>query len=479
MDKQKIKEFVLGQKTLLIAPAGYGKTYTLAECIKNVPDGERQLVLTHTHAGIASIKEKMKILNIPTNRYNIETIMGFAQKYVLSYYVGNDVPKIDEDGYYNFLLKKAIEIFKLESVKRTIQYSYQGLFVDEYQDCTKLQHQMLMVLSDILPIHIMGDPMQGIFDFKDPIVDFNEDLKDFKKINALDIPWRWRKEENNEELGINLKKIREILLSNNKKIKLSEFNSIYYENVKENELYTTKRNKIEELLEEDNLLFIHPISTSIKPRLKMIQSFKNRILLLEAVDNVEFYSLASLIDDWVLEDKALETLVRNFFYDSEIFNKTGLDNWFNKTGFKNKKEDKYKDRVESIKKLIEQTEKKFSYSMLSNILKMISKLPEIKCYRKELFYNICKALDIAEEKNKTVYESMVISRNIRRKMGCKIQGKVIGTTLLTKGLEFDVVAILNAHKFSNYKHFYVAITRASKKLIIFSEKEVLKFDNEV
>ena len=64
-------------------------------------------------------------------------------------------------------------------------------------------------------------------------------------------------------------------------------------------------------------------------------------------------------------------------------------------------------------------------------------------------------------------------RNIKRIAGRKISGRCIGTTLLTKGLEFDIVAVLDAHKFKCPKNFYVAITRACKKLIIFTNNKIL------
>ena len=73
----------------------------------------------------------------------------------------------------------------------------------------------------------------------------------------------------------------------------------------------------------------------------------------------------------------------------------------------------------------------------------------------------------------TVYESMVNSRNLIRRIGNRVEWKCIWTTLLTKWLEFDTVLILNAHKFNCPKNLYVAITRASNKLIIFSESNIL------
>jgi DNA helicase-2/ATP-dependent DNA helicase PcrA len=46
-------------------------------------------------------------------------------------------------------------------------------------------------------------------------------------------------------------------------------------------------------------------------------------------------------------------------------------------------------------------------------------------------------------------------RNIKRRIGRKISGRCTGTTLLTKGLEFDTVAVLDAHKFKCLENFYV------------------------
>ncbi|MBM2835319.1 MAG: hypothetical protein HW406_2480, partial [Candidatus Brocadiaceae bacterium] len=84
-----------------------------------------------------------------------------------------------------------------------------------------------------------------------------------------------------------------------------------------------------------------------------------------------------------------------------------------------------------------------------------------------------RALEQAEHKGISVYEAMKEIRNIKRRMGRKVNGSCIGTTLLTKGLEFDTVAVLDAHKFKCPKNFYVAITRACRRLIIFTNNKIL------
>ncbi len=303
-----IQKFISGSKTLLIAPAGYGKTYTLAECILHTPENEKQLILTHTQAGISSIKEKLKKLNASSHKYHVETITGFAQKYVLAYYNGDDIPpQENSNDYYPFIIKNARDLFQKKTVKRTVKYSYNGLFVDEYQDCTKPQHEMLMVLSEILPIHILGDPMQGIFGFNEQLVDFENDLNDFEETEELGKPWRWDKDGNNEQLGDDLKKIREILTSDNKEIKISSFNTFEFTHSNENDIYNPQssiRKKISNLItkqEINSLLLLFPEYTDARnipkggindrAKIKAQIDYSNQLFLLEAIDAKYFYSI--------------------------------------------------------------------------------------------------------------------------------------------------------------------------------------------
>jgi len=202
--------FVDRDKTLLIAPAGYGKTHTIVECLKYTT--ERQLILTHTHAGVASIKEKIKKSCIASNRYNVETISSFAQKYVNAFYTGTDTPDQENSReYHPFIIDKATIIFKSNAIKNVIKATYTGLFVDEYQDCTKPQHEMILALSESLRTHILGDPLQGIFNFNGDLVNFDIDLSDFERVPDLSTPHRWHQEGNNSALGDKLKEIRSLL----------------------------------------------------------------------------------------------------------------------------------------------------------------------------------------------------------------------------------------------------------------------------
>lgn len=467
-------EFTTQAKSLLIAPAGFGKTYTIAASILELGMNGRQLILTHTHAGVAAIKEKLKEENILGSSFQVETITGFAQKFVLSFYTDKDVPAQTAREYYPFIIRKAIELFQINTIQKVISTSYSGLFVDEYQDCTKSHHQLISLLSCLFPTRLLGDPLQGIFGFKgDLLVDMEDKIEMasfLQNIFELTSPQRWLR-GNNEDLGENLKDIRRALLASHS-INLNHYKFIESHIVNEIDLYNPKTQYyllINRLLSEDNLLIIHPDTTSINSRLNIIKLLNNRLYLLESIDDKDFYNLSKEVDN-AIEDNII-IIIKNICL--KLFNKTEIDKWFNNNGLKRKTKIHDQETIAPLKGLFLQLERSIHYDIIATSLKTISNLPSVKCYRKDLFYSLLSALRDADINGTTVYDAMINHRNAIRRHGRKVMGKSIGTTLLTKGLEFDTVVILNAHKFECPKHLYVALTRASKRLVVFANNSVL------
>lgn len=463
-----IQDFISKQKSYLIAPAGYGKTHTIAECLKYT-DG-KQLILTHTHAGVASIKEKINKLNIPHKNYKVETISSFAQKYVFAFHTGK-LPKQDDKEYFSFIIDKATELLKIKLISNIVKITYTGLFVDEYQDCTQKQHKFILTLADILPTHILGDPLQGIFGFKnDPIINMEEknEMREFLlNKTELETPWRWKKEGKND-LGMALKDIRS-KLEKNEKIELFLYKNIIetykileYDKYDFNKIENIYREKLKNLDSENSLLIIDPESKNDNLRKKLVKNYKF-FMMLEPIDNKEFYKIAKIIDNINLNnfDKNIIDVINILFYN--------ISDWFNDKKIKKKQKEKEKIIIEPLIVKFNTLNTKIDFNIISSILMDVKKLPKVRCHRIEMLLSVCNALKIAANKKITVYEAMVETRNIVRRIGRKIYGKYIGTTLLTKGLEFDTVAIIDAHKFKDKKNFYVAITRACKRLIIFSE----------
>ena len=463
--------FVSKAKSFIVAPAGYGKTYAIAECLKHT--NGKQLILTHTHAGVASLKEKIWDQGIKSNQYLVETITSFAQKYVDAFYCSNDIPEQDDaSAYYPFIIEKAKKLFEIIPIRDVIEATYSGLFIDEFQDCTIRQYDLINVLTEILPTRVLGDYLQGIFDFNgETLVDFDKDLSDFEKLPDLVEPWRWK--DSNPDLGKSLQAIRG-LLEESETIDLDLYEQhIEILLIDEDDKYTPRseyNKRIWALTNEDNILILHPDSTNLYVRKDFVRRFNNAFILVEAIDSKDFYNISREFENVDLSNSysIIYKLIPVLFNGVTSRNK-----WFNKNGIKDKRSASDKDIADSLCEDIKEIERRISFSRISEILKKTNELPDMKCYRKELLWDLCKALEQAEYKGTSVYETMTEIRNIKRRMGRKISGRCIGTTLLTKGLEFDTVAVLDAHNFKCHKNFYVAITRACRKLIIFTNNKIL------
>lgn len=476
-----IQKFLSGCKSLIIAPAGYGKTYTITACVKQFSEKNKILILTHTHAGIASIKEKMKKEAVSPSKYSLDTISSFALQYTNAYHFVKDEIPIAENGdeYFKFAIITATKLLKAVPIKEAIRSSYSHIIVDEYQDCDTLQHQLIVSLSEIIPTHLLGDPLQGIFGFKgSKLVDMmsEEEMQGFKNnIQHLSTPWRWIN-ANALSLGDSLAAIRESLLKNIPINLMAYSSSIRIVIEPESNLYKpgTEYKKIiwTELSDTENesLLIIHPDSSNLNGRIKVNQQFKNSLRLIESIDTKEYYKFASEFD--TASKESMFSLIHKFSLN--IFNAGAVDAFVKRDGKRVRKSlQKDKEISSSIEESILKLSESKSFLEANILINIISHLPDIKCYRKEFLYDLQNALQTAHNENITVYEAMKKNRDIIRRVGRKVKGKCIGTTLLTKGLEFDTVIVLNAHKFEDPRNFYVAITRACKKLIIFSENKIL------
>src|SRR4029077_19548381 len=60
----------------LVAPAGFGKTHLIAEA--GSTSANRQLVLTHTYAGVNVLRRKMRDLRVSAKSFRVDTIASWA-----------------------------------------------------------------------------------------------------------------------------------------------------------------------------------------------------------------------------------------------------------------------------------------------------------------------------------------------------------------------------------------------------------------
>lgn len=470
-------EILAFRKCIIQAPAGYGKTHLIARIIQKTT--KRNLVLTHTHAGVASIKEKLKAMEVDEGKYHIETIMGYAQKYVLSFKSKNETSQYniaETDKYYGYIITSSRELFKLQPIKEIISNNYGMLFVDEYQDCTMNQDELISALINILPTYVFGDYMQAIFGFRGMSVDMNKDefINKFeRKIIKLNTPWRWIN-SNNAQLGEALSDIRG-LLEKGTAIDVKKYKSIKYYRVDDsNHIQKALADKIWEFIGRGELLIIHSDSTNKHKRIKIIQQFCGQLKLIEAIDDKDFYEYAKKIDDKQISSKDLIYDISKY-----LFKKGIIDKWIKRGSLINKRSEREKETNAELRRLYSENASIDRYVFILKALEAINRLPGIICYREELYKSIINALKSAIEESSTVYTAMVEKRNKIRRIGRNIKGCWIGTTLLVKGLEFENVVVLDADKFKDSKNLYVALTRATKELIIVSSSNILTVGNDI
>ena len=184
---------VSSRRGSLIAAAGCGKTEQIAQATA-ISDCKR-LILTHTHAGVDAIHSRLQKLKVPATKFHLSTIAGWCLQFCRSYPkrsgFDNTVPlaQINWDAVY----QACFCLLNSGAVDGIIRASYGGVFVDEYQDCTIRQHDVIRLLAEELPCFVFGDPLQGIFDFSGQVsVDWEKDVYAvFPKQATLIQPHRW------------------------------------------------------------------------------------------------------------------------------------------------------------------------------------------------------------------------------------------------------------------------------------------------
>lgn len=490
---ENLSEFLNDPKGVLIAPAGLGKTYSIAQMISLVEAEKPQLILTHTHAGIASLKKKFREQGIPSKKYTIETICGFLQRYVLTLCKRTEVPNQEDKNFFQQIVKIAEHLFSKPAVMRVVTQSYSHLYVDEYQDCTLDQHKIIMLMSEELPTHLLGDPLQGIFDFAQPIVDFEKDLLSFKHYDFLQIPWRW-KNAGKETLGELILDMRQSLLNNRSANLVTNKEAGYFiHNVQiqqRQEFFLHMLGPFLNVLSQrsNSILVIFPSyidckgiprgtvsdRCSAKPQIDVLNEFT----LIEAIDDTSYYKCAKSLD-YLLENlpRARKPYKRlSDILDDLSFKNSDITDWISDKRVKVKRDNTKKVKAEALSNVVSSIIKCPSYRTLIELFTMIKSDLRWKAKRADIFSSVFRCLKMANENATSVLEEMKKHKNRIRQVGRRIEGHCIGTTLLTKGLEFDTVVLIEADKMKSSKDFYVAISRACKEVHIFTTSSTLHFD---
>lgn len=361
-----------------------------------------------------------------------------------------------------------------EFIRHVVKATYAGIYVDEYQDCTDLQHSLVCALAEFLPCRILGDPMQAIFDFDDgKPVDWDASIYgSFKCLGQLETPWRWEKSDH-PELGEWLKDARKKIEQGQKIDLLADRPPSVVRLYTDPELIASKQySSLCDLLghQESVIALLGGDQQSKNKTHLLARTMAGRFSSIEEVEGRDMHLFVKRLG-------ATKTTKASFLLVLLFAKKclTGVSNTLT-AGTK-------RGEVANLRKgtkypLVLLAANEYLNNPTSNHLKSfflaLKANPETSAYRRDLLYRFLSVLKIhIDGEGVTLTEAANIYQREMRHTGRPINHqKLIGTTLLVKGLEYDHAVILDADSLSP-KDLYVAMTRGSKSLTIIGTNRYL------
>jgi UvrD/REP helicase N-terminal domain len=457
-------------KGLVVAPAGCGKTHLIIKTL-NVKPENPYLVLTHTTAGVAAIKKKLKEIGVPNFHYRVTTIDSWAVRIAKIFPASCPVQStIEKPGIFYPQVRRAVSNFiGAGHLSDIINASYSKLLVDEYQDCDDIQHNIVCELSKILSTVVFGDPMQAIFDFGNNTLPCWESnvQSHFPQVASLDTPWRWNN-AGKHRLGQWILHVRSLLIQGNKiDLNTSPNEVTWYPLTGNFQDDAQNRNNAQYQIRKDNpetdsiLVIGDPIN---KQSRYQFAKMTNGIDVVEPVDLTDVVSFANQFD----ANEGITLVERVLNVAGTMMTGIGSSKSLNRlkiliAGTNRKPPSNLELAALSLAK-------NNSRESILQLLDALENNPNTKVYRKVAFSALKAAVSNSIGKpDDTIHNAAKTIREQRRQYGDRrIPLRAIGSTLLLKGLEADHAMILNADIMNN-KNLYVALSRGAKSITIFSK----------
>lgn len=460
-------------KALIVAPAGCGKSQLLVDNLKNHMGLKPILILTHTNAGVASLKNKLIKSNIPNKKFKLYTIDGFAIRLVRLFSKRAEYTREKLSGKninYTEIRRALLRILQGAHINDVLLSNYSQVFVDEYQDCSILQHQIILQLSLLLPTCVVGDPLQAIFGFdpSDPLPNWDLDVcSKFSNIHSLKKPWRWINTDC-DTLGEWLLEIR-IKLLNNESIDLNNAPSmVSWINLSED-----SRKNQKSLMAACNTKAPNPNGSVLiigdsknPPSQKQFARVTPGAIAIESVEMKDLIAFSNQLN--LSSDLALECILD---FAESVMTNIGKSDFMSRIAVLSRKSGR------KLPTAAEQAALNFlaapTYSLAGILLSELNQQVGVRVFRLDILKACVRAMDGLQENNKILFqESILAIREQSRFRGRNLPKRAVGSTLLLKGLEADVAVILNADEL-NPNNLYVALTRGSRRVVVCSKSHIL------
>jgi len=446
------------------APAGCGKTHLIAQSLARYTNSRPILVLTHTNAGVASLRGRFDRMGIAAKAYRLATIDGWSMKAASMFPARSgldpavlklETPALD----YPAIREAAVRLLASGALDESLKSTYAHLIVDEYQDCSVLQHSLIFYLSIVLPTCVLGDPMQAIFGFKgNPLIEWKTVQSHFTDAGTLSTPWRWRN-MGTEPFGHWLLGVRESLRTG---------------------IAVDLRNA------PDNVTWLPIDASNPHPsRLKAAQTNAptrdgSVLVICDSMDKSGQQELASQTPGAVTAEAVdmadLLKFARYFSLGTPAFALQQLLS-FAQSVMTSCGIAELNRRIDTLTRGTARTPaspievaaltflSSASYATAEELLYAMRDGAGVRLFRPSIFFAALAALRSAAHGGVSLLEAFSRVREEGRQVGRPLPRKAIGSTLLFKGLEAEVGVVTDARSL-DAKNLYVAMTRGSLALVV-------------
>ncbi len=454
---------------LVVAPAGCGKTQLIADALARHAGPKPVLILTHTNAGVVALRARLDKAGVKASSYRLSTIDGWAIRLISTFpeRAAHD-PAIltGVRPSYPAIRNAAANLLKNKHIDDVIAASYARLLVDEYQDCSIRQHAIVYYASAILPVCVVGDDMQAIFDFGDDALASWSDhvCGHFPLAGSLDRPWRWIN-AGAEALGAWLLDARAKLLARTPVDLRTLPDHITWVQLDGTAADHPKLLEACRTTVPGGTGSVLIIGDSTNPgSQRRFASQTPGAVTVEAVDLRDLVNFAAGLDL-----NAGDALQKVASFAEEMMTNVGAADLIRRTGVilrGTERREASATETAAIAFLRERTHKR-----VAALLGEINGEAGVRVFRPAVLHACLRALDMCAG-GRTFHEAAVHMREQTRLLGRPLPRRAVGSTLLLKGLEAEVAVILNADEM-NARNLYVAMSRGSKRVVVCSRSPVL------
>lgn len=455
----------------ITAPAGCGKTQLIADTIEAHTGSKPILVLTHTNAGVSALRSRFKRAGVKSSRYKVTTIDGFAIRLIGQFPTrsGHDPAILDlvnPSTDYPAIREAAWQLLRAGHVNDALRSTYSRLIVDEYQDCNILQHRIVDWAAVALPTCVLGDPMQAIFGFAgNQLVNWPTDvIPQFPARGHLQTPWRWRRADT-EPLGIWLLAARQELEAGRPVNLLGAPGEVVWVQLS---LATAFRQRLVAARTAapgaQGTVLVIGDSRRADTRHQLASQTPGAT----TVERADLDDLTNFGRRFNLGgDDPLGQLIS---FSSELMTGVGAAELVRRVAtLRNGRPRNPPSPVEHFAVAFAHAP---SHGAAFQFLSCLPTQAGVRVYRPEVFRACLSSLQVAAHGGCTFHAATVRAREQNRYVGRPLARRAVGSTLLLKGLEADVVVVLHPDQMTA-QNLYVALTRGARQVVVCSETALL------